>query len=114
MNASQVRVIDPILSTVALGYRNQQFVGDVLFPQVPVDISGGQILSFGKEAFVVYNARRAPGGNTKRIDFAYSGAKYSLLEDSLEAKVPFEWMRDASIVPGIDLGTRATNIVMKS
>jgi hypothetical protein len=113
MNASQVRVIDPILTTVALGYTNMAFVGSLVCPEVPVEVSGGQVLQFGKESFMASNLRRAPGGRMHRIDMGYLGNRYSLLQDGVEGKVPFEWLRDASIVPGIDLGTRAVNLTMK-
>jgi hypothetical protein len=108
------RMIDPILSNVAQGYKNSEFVGNYLFPRVPVQVSGGQIIEFGKEAFYSYNLRRSPGGVTKRIQFGYLGKPFALLQDSGEVPVPREWMRDASIVPGIDLGTRAINLGMKA
>ncbi len=112
LNAQQVRVIDPILTNVAQGYIQPSFVGLSIFPAVPVEISGGQILQFGKEAFMQYNIRRAPGGVTKRIDFGYLGEKYALTNDSVECKLPFEWLRDAAVMPGIDLGTRAVKLGM--
>lgn len=114
MNASQVRVIDPILSNVVQGYKHPEHVGIYLFPRIPVQISGGQVIEFGKESFRLYNARRAPGAATKRIDIGYLGKPFALVQDSLEGKVPREHLRDAARVPGIDLGTRATNVVMSS
>lgn len=114
LNPQQVRVIDPILTTHVQGYRHPDMVGENLFPRVPVEISGGQVIEFGKESFQQYNARRAPGAATKRIDFGYLGKPFALVQDSLEGKVPREFQRDASRVPGIDLGTRATNTVMRS
>jgi len=113
-NLAQVRVIDPILTTVVQGYKNAELVGMSLFPAVPVQVSGGQVIEFGKESFKLYNARRAPGGATKRIDFGYQGKAFALKQDSLEAKVPREYQRDASQVPNIDLATRAVNLVMMS
>jgi hypothetical protein len=113
MTPAQTRVIDPILSTVALGYKNADFIGSVLFPRVPVLISGGQVLQFGKEAFKQYNIRRAPGGRTARISFGYLGVPYALFEDAVDVPVPREMMRDAAIMPGIDLGTRAVNLGMR-
>lgn len=113
MTNAGVRVIDPILSNVAQGYKNAELVGNFLFPRVPVFASGGQIIEFGKEAFYSYNLRRTPGGTTKRIQFGYQGKPFALLQDSLEAQVPREWMRDASVVPGIDLGQRAIALGMK-
>lgn len=113
INTRSARVVDPILTTHAQGYRQQQLVGELLFPRVPVAVSGGKILQFGKEAFMLYNAARAPGGATKRVQFGYEGLPYALDQERLEGKVPREWMRDASAVPGIDLGQRAINGVMK-
>lgn len=107
------RIIDPILTNYAQGYKNAEFVGGVLFPRVPVMASGGQIIEFGKEAFLSYNLRRTPGGATKRIQFGYLGKPYALLQDSVEVPIPREHLRDAAAVPGIDLGTRAVGLGMK-
>jgi hypothetical protein len=114
MNPSQARVIDPILTTVVQGYKNPEFVGGALFPRVPVPVSGGQILEFGKESFLAYNTRRAPGGGTKRISFGYLGKPYAVENHALEAPVPREHLRDAGKIPGINLGTRAVNLVMRA
>ena len=114
MSARQVRIVDPILSTVVQGYRHTEHIGQVLFPQVMVQVSGGQVLEFGKESFKLYRSRRTPGTATKRIQFGYLGKSFSLVQDALEGTVPREHMRDASKIPGIDLGKRAVNIVMQS
>ncbi len=113
LNPSQVRVIDPVLSTVVQGYKNPKVVGFSLFPRVNVQVSGGQIIEFGKEAFVVSNLRRSPGAATKRVNFGYLGKPYSLVQDAIECLVPYEYMRDASIVPGIDLASKALNLGMQ-
>lgn len=114
MSASQTRVVDPVLTTVVQGYQHVEHVGVALFPEVPVQISGGQVLEFGRESFKLYNARRAPGSATKRIQFGYMGKSFSLVQDALEGTVPREHLRDASRTPGINLGQRAVNIVMKA
>ncbi|MBF0371234.1 MAG: major capsid protein [Magnetococcales bacterium] len=113
MNASQVRVVDPVLSRIALGYKNATHVGSILFPHVPVLLAGGKILRFGKESFKLYSARRAPGSNTKRVDFGYESDPYTLAQESLEGKVPREHLREAQTSPGLDLGRRATTNVMR-
>jgi hypothetical protein len=114
LNASAVRVINPILSTYVQGYQQSDLVGNALFPRVPVEISGGQILEFGKESFKQYSAGRTPGGNTRRITFGYLGKPFALLNEALEAPVPREFLRDAKVMPGIDLGQRAVSLVMRS
>lgn len=114
MSISQVRIIDPVLSNIAQGYRHAEHVGNTLFPQVPVDVSGGRVLEFGRESFKLYNARRAPGSGTKRIQFGYLGKPFTLAQDSLEGTVPREHLRDASRTPGVDLGRQAVNTVMRA
>lgn len=107
MSTAQARVIDPILSNVARGYKNNEFVGDLLFPKVPVAQRGGKIITFGKEDFRLYATGRAPGANTKRVQYGHEGAAFALEQHALEGVVPFELMEDANAVPGIDLGSGA-------
>jgi hypothetical protein len=114
MNLGQARVVDPVLSQHARGYRQPGLVGRFLFPLAPVPTYGGQIITFGKEAFRSYNSKRAPGAATKRIDFGYQGEPFAIVPSALEAKVPRELMRDAAQVPGINLSSRAVNTVMRA
>ena len=110
MNLSQSRIQDPILTTVLQGYSNPTFIGENLFPRVPVQVSGGRVIQFGKEAFMAYNTQRAPGSDTKRITFGYSGVQFALENHALDAVVPREWLRDVAVQPGIDLGSRAVRL----
>ena len=111
---AQTRQVDVILSNHVRGYRQQNMVGTALFPRVPVQQYGGRIIRFGKEAFRTYSTARAPGSNTKRVTFGHASDPYAITPRALEAPVPRELMRDASQVPGIDLGTRAVNMVLRS
>ncbi|MFS2004614.1 hypothetical protein ACEN9F_13410 [Duganella sp. CT11-25] len=109
MNNSQARVIDPVLTSAAQGYTNNEFVGGALFPLVPVAQRGGKIVQFGKEDFMLYATGRSPGQNTKRVQFGYLGASYTLESHSLEGVLPIETMQEASAVPGIDMGVTTVN-----
>lgn len=111
MTGAQARVIDPILTTAAQGYQNAEMVGMALFPYVPVQQRGGKIISFGKEDFRLYATGRAPGANTKRVQFGHAGAAYALEQHALEGLVPFELLEEAAAVPGIDLGSGAVRKV---
>jgi hypothetical protein len=113
MSRSAVRVVDPILSRVALGYKDPEFVGTTLFPIVESPASGARIIRFGKEAFLQYQLRRSPGAKTARVQFGYASDPIALLQDALEGQVPREWLRDAAAVPNIALGTRAVNSAMR-
>lgn len=110
---SQVRVIDPILSRVAQGYRNAELVGYSLFPSVPVTASGGQIIEFGKEDFVIEDTQRAPGGGVITVEYGHLGRPYALENHAASGVVPREHLRDAQAVPGIDLGSRAVRRTLK-
>lgn len=107
MTPGQARQIDPILTSVARGWRNDQFVGQALFPVVPVEQRGGRVIQFGKEDFKLYATGRAPGTNTKRVQYGYQGDPYALEQHALEGLVPFEHLEEANAVPGIDLATVA-------
>lgn len=109
LSASQARVIDPILSTIAQGYKNSDAVGFALFPVVSVAQRGGKIVSFGKEDFALYNTARAPGTATKRVQYGHLGLPYALEGHSLEGTVAMELMQEAAAVPGIDMGSAAVS-----
>lgn len=42
------RVVDPVLTTVARGYKNAAFIGDQLFPVVQMEKEGAKVPTFGK------------------------------------------------------------------
>lgn len=113
MNRGQARVIDPVLSSVALGYGDPEFIGSKLFPEVVSPAFGARVIRFGKEEFLQYQLRRAPGSKTQRVQFGYAADPIALVQDSLEGKVPREFLRDAAQVPNIDLASRAVRNTMR-
>src|SRR5690625_7708021 len=90
------------------------FRSNRLFPEVPVPISGGQIIEFNKESWRKYNLRRTPGGDVVEIDYGYAGKPYALVQDSVHGKVPREHLRDGAVSPGLNHGTIATNAAMSA
>ncbi|GKS96945.1 hypothetical protein [Acidovorax sp. SUPP2825] len=109
---SQVRQQDPILTEVARGYRSPKAaVANVLFPIVSVGVRAGRILSFGPDDFKLVSTARAPGANTKRVQFGYASDKFSLVDHRLEGSVPLELQEEAEAVPGIDLSSNAVRRV---
>ena len=103
MNLDQARVINPVLTEVALGYMNQPLVADKLFPRVPVRARGGQVLQFGKEAFMVHGSQRAPGEQIKRAQISYTPVPFKLTQHALGVTVPIEEQEDAQEVLAVDL-----------
>ena len=114
MTPAQARAADPVLTTHARGYRNAQMVADRLFPFANVAAYGGRVIEFGKDAFKLYGAKRAPGSNVKRVTVGYGNAPYSIVPSALNGVVPSELMRDAAQVPGINLATNAVNKALRS
>lgn len=110
----QLRVVDPVLTSLARGYRNAQFIGEGLFPIAYMDKEAGIIPIFGKEAFVVYDTERAiraqsnvmtPGDDTT-IDVVLREHDLAYPVDYREkAESMFDAERRASkrVVEGIDL-----------
>lgn len=113
MSRSAVRVVDPVLSQVALGYRDPALVGSTLFPIVSGVPSGAKVIRFDKKDFMKYNLRRAPGAKTADVQFGYASDPIALVQDAINGKVPREWLRDASLVPNIDHGSRAVRSAMR-
>lgn len=109
MNSRQAQVIDPILSTQARAYSNAEFIGTRILPYADIPNRSMQVIRFGKDAFRKYlDTRRAPGAETRRVQFGYASDPVALKQEALEALVPDEIAGDAKSVPGVDLA--ATSI----
>lgn len=112
INLTAARVVDPVLSTVAQGYQNSEMVASALFPTVPVDLRAGNIITFGKEAFMLYGSQRAPGENTKRVQFGYAGSPFALVDYSLEGLLPIENLQESQNSISVDKSALALNSVL--
>jgi len=55
----QLRVVDPVLTSIARGYRNAQYIGEALFPIALSEKEGAIVPLFGKEAFRLWETERA-------------------------------------------------------
>lgn len=63
----EIRMIDPVLTTIAQGYSNPGLVADFLFPHVQVSKLKGKVPAFGKDAFIVRDTARAIRAASNRI-----------------------------------------------
>ena len=59
--------IDPVLTNLAVGYKNAEFIAEKIFPQVLTDAEGVQVPVFGKGSFVEYDTKRAVGAASNVI-----------------------------------------------
>lgn len=114
MSLKQVRVVDPILTSIVTGYNQPDFVGDFLFPEVEVTARTGAIIEFGKEDFALFDTRRAPGARTKRRSIQYSSKQYSLYQDAIEGELPIEHVEEADGSVGLNLQRETAESAMYS
>jgi hypothetical protein len=119
LTPAQARVINPVLTQIAQGYQNLEFVGNLLFPQVSVGTRAGNIITFGKEDFMEYSGlARAPGAATKRVQFGYAGSPFALVDYSLEGALPIEVLQEGLAndkgfsIDGASMAIRKTQDIM--
>lgn len=62
-----LRMIDPVLTTIAQGYSNAAMVAEHLFPTIEVNKLKGKIPVFERNAFVIRDTHRAIRANSNRI-----------------------------------------------
>lgn len=98
MRLEKQRVVDPVLTTIAQGYKNGEHIGEGLFPIVPVSKEGGKIPKFGKEAFKIYRTRRAIRTKANRIDYDVDKIDFVLEEEALEGALD-----DREVEEGMDV-----------
>ncbi|MGL5924630.1 major capsid protein [Chroococcidiopsis sp.] len=113
MTLKATRVVDPILTTVVQGYVQPEFVGNALFPPVPVSKRAGYVIEFGKEDFALFDTRRAPGAATKRRNINYGNRSYNLYQDRLEGELPREHIEESEGL-GFNLQTETAESTMRS
>ena len=107
---SKLRVVDPVLTNLATGYSNEQFVGDQLMPFVLVDKEGGKIPLFGKEHFKIYATERALRAKSNRINPQDIGTVDVALDEH-DLEYPIDYREDAE--SAFPLQARATNAVVE-
>jgi hypothetical protein len=114
MSPNQARVVDPVLTTHARGYRNANFIFDEVAPTVDIPAAAARVLAFRKDDFRLMATRRASGGDVPVVEFGYESDPISMHQDALDASVRREVQEETSVtVPGLDLGARAVDKVTR-
>jgi len=110
---SNVRVVDAVLTNLALGYSNTDCVGSLLFPAVPVSLRSSKIIEFGIEAFRLYNTKRQAGSKIIEVSYGYDAGNYNLEQDAVSGKIPLELADEAMKSSGIALGNCAVSMTQE-
>lgn len=90
------RLTDPVLTNLALGYRNEEFVGTNLLPIVEIPKEGARLPKFGKEAFVVESDERELHAASNKITPAkVTVDQISLTEKDLAYPIDYRENKEA-------------------
>ncbi|TXT37406.1 MAG: hypothetical protein FD135_3637 [Comamonadaceae bacterium] len=106
---SNLRQVDPVLTNLAIGYTNFEFVGSVLMPFVDVEKEGGKIPIFGKEHFKLYQTERALRAKSNRMVPEDVGSVDVALDEH-DLEWPIDYREDAE--SAFPLQAQATNTVV--
>jgi hypothetical protein len=88
--------IDVALTNVSVGYQNNAFVGERLFPSVPVVKQSNKYYVFGRETWSVHLDLRAPGTQANEIPgYTVSTDTYFANEHALQVPVTDEERQNA-------------------
>lgn len=104
---SNIRMVDPVLTNLALGYSNSEYVGQYLMPFVPVDKEANKLPKFGKEAFKIYSTERALRAKSNRIN-PEGITLVDLNTDEHDLEYPIDYREDAEAA--FPLQAHATNV----
>lgn len=91
---SKLRIVDPVLTNLAIGYSNAALVAEALFPFAPVEKEGGKIPKFGKESFRIYNTERALRAKSNRIQ-PEDIDSIDIVLDEHDLEYPIDYREDA-------------------
>jgi hypothetical protein len=93
--------LDRVLTQVSVGYRNEAFVSDVLFPTVRVGSQSDLYNVFDRRGFNTFEDIRAPGAKASEIPpRAFSRSPYFAQEHALVDIVPRETGEEGSADAG--------------
>lgn len=108
---SKLRVVDPVLTNLAIGYRNAALAAEAIFPIALVDKEGGRIPKFGKEAFRIYTTERALRAKSNRILPEDLGS-IDVVLDEHDLEYPVDYREDAE--SAFPLQAHATMVVTEA
>jgi hypothetical protein len=97
--------VSQILTKVSLGYSNEEYVADQIFPPVPVQKDTAKIATYGMENLRIEKSLRAPGAPANTVAHTVSvGDHYVLQERAYKERVTDEERenQDAPINADID------------
>jgi hypothetical protein len=96
---------DQLLTSIALAFRVENRIADLVMPALSVSQEDGQYSVFGKEAFNIPDAHRRPKKQYKEIDWTLTKASYHAEEYGLEMRIDDRERRAAPSNVNLDTTT---------
>lgn len=104
------RFTDPVLTQCALGYHNNEFVGEMLLPVADIPKEGARLPKFGKDAFVTENDERELHAASNKITPAkFTAENIALGEKDLAYPIDYREDKEADF----EYEQFATELVME-
>ncbi len=86
----EIRMVDPVLTTFAQGYCNNQYLAEKIFPILTVSSSKGKYPVFGKDAFIERETDRAIRAKSNRIGASeFVLDEYETTERDIETAIDY-------------------------
>lgn len=109
MPSAQKVHIDKALTNISIGYSNDEFIADKIFPTIQVDKQSDRYYVYGMERFRQHSDLRAPGTEANEIDWTLSDDTYFCEGHALRHRIPDEVERNAD--QEFDLKAEATELI---
>lgn len=105
--------IDAALSEVAIGYRPDGFIADLIMPIVPVSKQSDLYVVWSRaDRLRVHDTKRAPASEAKRIEESVSTGTYYAKNYALKVAVPIEDFKNADPIYLDNLNTGKTELIV--
>ena len=107
--------VSPMLTKIALAYKNEEYIADKIFTPMPVDKQSGKHFVYDKGRFRINETLRAKGGNANEVTLNLTtGSTYFCDDHALRQFVPDEDVDNAVIKgsPAIDATENVVDMLL--
>lgn len=107
--------VSPMLTKIALAYKNEEYIADKIFTPMPVDKQSAKHFVYDKGRFRINETLRAKGANSNEVTLKLTtGSTYFCDDHALKQFVPDEDVDNAVIKgsPAIDAAENVTDMLL--
>jgi len=107
-------VVDPVLSNVSIGYKNEMYIAELLMPVFQVKKQQGKYYEYDKAMWRQNDTRRAPGSAANEVEYGLSTATFYAEDHALKEKIPHEIIdqADSALAPETDAVENITEMLL--